>query len=110
MFSHFLQSLRKTKSFSVGSVSSHRVDRIRNHDNSRANRYGLAHQPVRIPRAIVILMMVSNVRLYFSSKLRNCACEVSTTDWMSLHQHPLFWRSEERRVGKECRSRWSPYH
>ena len=23
---------------------------------------------------------------------------------------PLFTRSEERRVGKECRSRWSPYH
>src|SRR2546427_9885605 len=22
----------------------------------------------------------------------------------------LFMRSEERRVGKECRSRWSPYH
>src|SRR5260370_37497142 len=22
----------------------------------------------------------------------------------------LFARSEERRVGKECRSRWSPYH
>ena len=22
----------------------------------------------------------------------------------------LGWRSEERRVGKECRSRWSPYH
>ena len=21
-----------------------------------------------------------------------------------------FHRSEERRVGKECRSRWSPYH
>ena len=21
-----------------------------------------------------------------------------------------WWRSEERRVGKECRSRWSPYH
>ena len=21
-----------------------------------------------------------------------------------------FYRSEERRVGKECRSRWSPYH
>ena len=33
------------------------------------------------------------------------------------HQNPfekgtlfLFCRSEERRVGKECRSRWSPYH
>ena len=22
----------------------------------------------------------------------------------------VFTRSEERRVGKECRSRWSPYH
>ena len=26
------------------------------------------------------------------------------------HIHPLEERSEERRVGKECRSRWSPYH
>src|SRR2546422_9767512 len=25
-------------------------------------------------------------------------------------QQPRSWRSEERRVGKECRSRWSPYH
>ena len=31
-------------------------------------------------------------------------------------QRPFVWkraqvrRSEERRVGKECRSRWSPYH
>ena len=24
--------------------------------------------------------------------------------------HDLIHRSEERRVGKECRSRWSPYH
>src|SRR3989475_12868878 len=23
---------------------------------------------------------------------------------------PILGRSEERRVGKECRSRWSPYH
>ena len=23
---------------------------------------------------------------------------------------PIHQRSEERRVGKECRSRWSPYH
>ena len=27
--------------------------------------------------------------------------------WMSLY---MALRSEERRVGKECRSRWSPYH
>ena len=24
--------------------------------------------------------------------------------------HCITLRSEERRVGKECRSRWSPYH
>src|SRR3712207_7365525 len=27
--------------------------------------------------------------------------------WLQEH---LWHRSEERRVGKECRSRWSPYH
>jgi len=27
-----------------------------------------------------------------------------------LHRPALSERSEERRVGKECRSRWSPYH
>ena len=26
------------------------------------------------------------------------------------HESTGFGRSEERRVGKECRSRWSPYH
>ena len=30
---------------------------------------------------------------------------------MALAAAPTFAsRSEERRVGKECRSRWSPYH
>ena len=32
---------------------------------------------------------------------------------MATHSSTLAWeipRSEERRVGKECRSRWSPYH
>src|SRR2546425_4035565 len=31
-------------------------------------------------------------------------------EYFGIHW-PLVWqRSEERRVGKECRSRWSPYH
>ena len=32
---------------------------------------------------------------------------------ISSSSHPFYTgllRSEERRVGKECRSRWSPYH
>ena len=32
----------------------------------------------------------------------------STADLLKIS--PGLWRSEERRVGKECRSRWSPYH
>ena len=34
---------------------------------------------------------------------------VQFRDITPLLQNPLT-RSEERRVGKECRSRWSPYH
>src|SRR3989449_10945575 len=29
---------------------------------------------------------------------------------ISMHRWAGTMRSEERRVGKECRSRWSPYH
>ena len=29
---------------------------------------------------------------------------------MSEKKYTFLVRSEERRVGKECRSRWSPYH
>ena len=39
---------------------------------------------------------------------------VAFLEWRStkinLFDTPGFTRSEERRVGKECRSRWSPYH
>ena len=31
------------------------------------------------------------------------------TETVAGHE-PTWRRSEERRVGKECRSRWSPYH
>src|SRR5574337_1850489 len=32
-------------------------------------------------------------------------------DWFEqLRGFDAIYRSEERRVGKECRSRWSPYH
>ena len=33
----------------------------------------------------------------------------SGTDYKEMTKE-LLARSEERRVGKECRSRWSPYH
>ena len=42
--------------------------------------------------------------------------EYVESDWDSLFagldagRYDIVCRSEERRVGKECRSRWSPYH
>ena len=42
--------------------------------------------------------------LYPDKPFRKCADTVGT---VLGRYHP---RSEERRVGKECRSRWSPYH
>ena len=38
------------------------------------------------------------------------AFDVSPLGFEPREVSPGLWRSEERRVGKECRSRWSPYH
>ena len=35
---------------------------------------------------------------------------VIENNWFANFLYSDFGRSEERRVGKECRSRWSPYH
>ena len=36
--------------------------------------------------------------------------EITNNDFRNEVRKLLPLRSEERRVGKECRSRWSPYH
>src|SRR4026209_653985 len=50
----------------------------------------------------------------FRSWSRACGVERFALDWHGLDPDVLHAaerrRSEERRVGKECRSRWSPYH
>ena len=42
-------------------------------------------------------------------KITNAMYMISSAKLRSAKQK-LEDRSEERRVGKECRSRWSPYH
>ena len=42
------------------------------------------------------------------AKVRVDDRETIMNEFKQIHQQPN--RSEERRVGKECRSRWSPYH
>src|SRR2546429_7876245 len=48
----------------------------------------------------------SSSGLMMCSNLQACVC----TSESSMEKVSLKRRSEERRVGKECRSRWSPYH
>ena len=51
------------------------------------------------------------VILYFYPKDNTAGCTKQACGFSE--RYPQFTekgRSEERRVGKECRSRWSPYH
>src|SRR5256885_10070211 len=41
---------------------------------------------------------------------RNCRGPIQPLDIVNGDHDWAHLRSEERRVGKECRSRWSPYH
>src|SRR3712207_9142704 len=57
---------------------------------------------------------------YMETLISTRAIESVREVWWDIRPHPNFGtvelricdglRSEERRVGKECRSRWSPYH
>ena len=63
-----------------------------------------------------------NVVLYFYPKDNTPGCTIEACEFSALYDdfiakdtviinvNPDAERSEERRVGKECRSRWSPYH
>src|SRR5256885_7032150 len=48
-----------------------------------------------------------SVRIVATSALRDARNSPAFLEWV---RSATGWRSEERRVGKECRSRWSPYH
>src|SRR3989338_7278662 len=44
--------------------------------------------------------------------IQSGVCDMGTSLFIKISRSAAvdFTRSEERRVGKECRSRWSPYH
>ena len=48
-----------------------------------------------------------------AGKVKMYACGITVSGEAHIghaFQAIIYDRSEERRVGKECRSRWSPYH
>src|SRR5256884_566956 len=52
----------------------------------------------------------SSDRIEMSGFFNPAAAKMSTTSSLATAREMICRRSEERRVGKECRSRWSPYH
>src|SRR3712207_9209179 len=48
--------------------------------------------------------------LFALAELGNIYTRIMNPTQDALEQRVASLRSEERRVGKECRSRWSPYH
>ena len=44
------------------------------------------------------------------AKNKTTETEVDVFEFVDSYVDNVQKRSEERRVGKECRSRWSPYH
>src|SRR5690606_40061752 len=52
---------------------------------------------------------VNHVQVVIRSKVGKKLAITATGDTVGMGKYQ-YRRSEERRVGKECRSRWSPYH
>ena len=61
--------------------------------------------PWRKPLAIAVAMMWIAAAAEVSGPLLGEGVVNGMKSWFTVA-----FRSEERRVGKECRSRWSPYH
>ena len=84
----------------------------------RLNNFGIeAYCPVKQEvkqwsdrkKKILVPILPSMVLVNIDEKERNNVFDIPGVVrymfWLGKHA-----RSEERRVGKECRSRWSPYH
>ena len=67
---------------------------------------------IRIPEYLRGRKLIK--RVSFLGRADGVTSEQFVKEWWNVHDRLVqtvhFRRSEERRVGKECRSRWSPYH
>src|SRR5256884_3737235 len=72
--------------------------------------------PILTPHISVVQVLVNAIGKNASKVFRlpkfslNVICFGPSTVLVGKVKSGAFVRSEERRVGKECRSRWSPYH
>src|SRR3712207_2320921 len=77
----------------------------------QATKFNLP-QLLEVDRAIFSMKLVQEIRdasIRSGTQLVRCIRSFSDNKILSQYEDAIR-RSEERRVGKECRSRWSPYH
>ena len=82
-------------------------------DIDEAERKRLAQQPQiqdnpAEPQQLEDIDTQLDPKLTFNNYMEGDSNKLPRSVGLSIAEHPN--RSEERRVGKECRSRWSPYH
>ena len=64
----------------------------------------------KTPNSRIVQYDMGNLTDEFPVSLSLAVKEPARIRHNSLEATKIVLRSEERRVGKECRSRWSPYH
>ena len=72
--------------------------------------YGLVLSLEQRKREISIHRVIGGTESTLSGMILLELAVISLFAWFVGYTLALLSRSEERRVGKECRSRWSPYH
>src|SRR2546425_6943379 len=65
---------------------------------------------VGVPKTIDNDLSATEVSFGFDTALHVATDAIDRLHTTAESHHRVMLRSEERRVGKECRSRWSPYH
>ena len=68
--------------------------------------------PLFLLRCVQLGISIRDLDLLTIGMVNDMYAESSNDDWNynTVATQEDYDRSEERRVGKECRSRWSPYH
>ena len=77
-------------------------------ETKRVNE-AVRNNPDKFPEGYLVSLQVSEKQELVENFDRFKTLKHATMEPKAFTEKGLY-RSEERRVGKECRSRWSPYH